>query len=90
MTRKQVIDSYMVFGGIPYYLNLFDRRLSLVQNIDNLVINRQSQLHYEAEHLFTSLFRNPGNHIKIITTLTARRRGMTRTDLAEKSGVSDG
>lgn len=90
MTRKQVIDSYMVFGGIPYYLNLFDRRLSLVQNIDNLVINRQGQLHYEAEHLFTSLFRNPGNHMKIISALTAKRRGMTRTDLVERSGVSDG
>ena len=21
MTRKQVIESYMIFGGIPYYLN---------------------------------------------------------------------
>ena len=25
-TKKQVIDCYMVFGGIPYYFNLFDKK----------------------------------------------------------------
>ena len=37
ISREQVIDSYMVFGGIPYYISLFDRRLSLPQNIDELL-----------------------------------------------------
>ncbi|MDO4804487.1 MAG: ATP-binding protein [Lachnospiraceae bacterium] len=90
MTRGQIIDSYMVFGGIPYYLNLFDRRQSLAQNIDNLVINPLGQLHYECDHLFSSLFRNPGNHMKIISTIADEKRGMSRTDLAGKSGISDG
>lgn len=89
-SRKQVIDSYMVFGGIPYYLNLFDRRQSLAQNIDTLVINRQGQLHYEYEHLFASLFKNPGHHEKIIAAIARGRRGMTRKELAEKSGVPNG
>ena len=90
MTRRQVIDSYMVFGGIPYYLNLFDRRLSLVQNIDNLIISPQGQLHYEYDHLFSSLYKNPGNHTKIIDTLAGEKKGMPRTEIAKKSGVSDG
>lgn len=90
MTRKQVIDSYMVFGGIPYYLNLLDRRLSLVQNIDNLVINPQGQLHNEYDHLLSSLFKNPGNYIKILSTLAEEKKGMERSELAKKSGVSDG
>ena len=89
-SRKQVIDSYMVFGGIPYYLNLFDRRQSLAQNIDTLVINQQGQLHYEYEHLFASLFKNPGHHEKIIAAIARGRRGMTRKELAEKSGVPNG
>ena len=89
-TRKQIIDSYMVFGGIPYYLNLMDKRLSLVQNIDNLVINSQGQLHYEYDHLFCSLFKNAGNHMKIISALAEKRKGMERTELVKESGVSDG
>ena len=90
ISRTQVIDSYMVFGGIPYYLNLFDRRLSLVQNIDNLVISPEGQLHYEHRHLLDSLFRNPDHHIKLITAISEEKRGMYRTELAKKSGVSDG
>lgn len=89
-TRKQIIDSYMVFGGIPYYLNLFDKRLSLVQNINNLAINPQGQLHYEYEHLFSSLFKNATNHIKIISVISEQKWGVQRTDIVKKSGVSDG
>ncbi len=90
LTRQQIIDSYMVFGGIPYYLNLFDRRLSLAQNIDNLVINTRGQLHYEYDHLFASLFKNPGNHTKIISAISKEKRGMSRVELAEKAGVPNG
>ena len=90
MTQKQVIDSYMVFGGIPYYLNLFDKRLSLVQNIDNLIFNPQGQLHYEYDHLFKSLYKKPENHIKIISTLADKKNGMLRSELAKKSKVANG
>jgi hypothetical protein len=31
-----MIESYMVFGGVPMYLNLLDARLSLAQNINEL------------------------------------------------------
>ena len=90
MSHKQVIDSYLVFGGIPYYLNLFDKRLSLVQNIDNLIFNPQGQLHYEYDHLFESLYKKPKNHIKIISVLAEKKSGMLRTEIAEKSKVPNG
>ncbi|MBQ7564856.1 MAG: AAA family ATPase [Lachnospiraceae bacterium] len=90
LTRRQIIESYMVFGGIPYYLNLFDKRQGLVQNIDELVINPQGQLHFEYDHLFESLFKNAKNHIRIIEAIAEKKTGMLRTELAEESGVSDG
>ena len=42
MTRAQMIECYMVFGGIPYYLNLIDSRLSLAQNIDELMLSHMA------------------------------------------------
>lgn len=36
LPRSQLIELYMIFGGIPYYLDLLDERLSLVQNVDEL------------------------------------------------------
>ena len=89
-TRKQIIDAYMVFGGIPYYLNLFDKRLSLVQNINNLVIDPRGQLHYEYEHLFSSLFKKPTSHLKVISVLSEHKWGMLRKDIVKKTGESDG
>ena len=90
LSRDNMIEGYMVFGGIPYYLNLYDRRMSLAQNIDSLIFDDRGDLHNEYEQLFRSLFKNPNNHIRIIETIAKVKRGMQRTELAEESGVSDG
>ena len=90
LSKDKIIESYMIFGGIPYYLNLYDRRLSLAQNVDSLIFDERGDLHYEYDHLFKSLYKRPDNHIKIIETIAARRRGLRRTDLTEESGIADG
>ncbi len=89
-SRDQIIESYMIFGGIPYYLNLLDSRLSLTQNVDNLIFDERGDLHYEYDHLFGSIFKRPDNHIKIIETIVSQKRGLQRTDLVSQSGVPDG
>lgn len=90
LNRDQMIESYMIFGGIPYYLNLLDSRLSLTQNVDSLIFDERGDLHYEYDQLFKSLFKKPDNHVKIIETIAVQRRGLQRTELVEKSGISDG
>ncbi len=90
LNRDQMIESYMIFGGIPYYLNLLDSRLSLTQNVDSLIFEERGDLHYEYDQLFKSLFRKPDNHVKIIETIAGQKRGLQRSDLVVKSGISDG
>ena len=90
MSRRQMIESYMVFGGIPYYLNCMDRRLSLAQNIDELCFRQGGQLYYEYERLFQSLFRNPEKHMSVIRELVARESGLTRAELANVPDIGDG
>ena len=36
MSRKDIVEAYMVMGGIPYYWSFLQRGLSLAQNIDRL------------------------------------------------------
>lgn len=43
MTRKQMIESYMILGGIPHYMCLYDSRLSLAQNINELCFKEHGQ-----------------------------------------------
>ena len=89
-TRRQVVESYMVFGGVPYYLDLIDRRLSLPQNIDQLCFDRSGQLRNEIDHLYGSLFKNAERHRLIIAQMAKRRSGMTRAELAQVDGIGDG
>ena len=88
--RSQILECYMVFGGIPHYLNCLDKRLSLAQNIDTLLLHPQGQLHHEYDRLLDSLFRHAQKHRAVIEALTARRRGLLRTELAADKKIGDG
>ena len=90
MSFTQVIESYMVFGGIPYYINYFDKRLSLAQNIDVLCFSENGQLHYEYNNLFQSLFKNAQKHVQIIEAISKKRAGILRTELSDIPEIGDG
>ena len=90
MTRSQMIESYMVFGGIPYYLNLLDPRLSLAQNINELCFKEYGDLHDEYHNLFRSLFHNPEKHMAILHALSQKKEGLTRTDLSKEQTIGGG
>lgn len=47
LSRYEMAELYMILGGIPYYLNLLDERLSLAQNIDRMLFNPNGQLYNE-------------------------------------------
>lgn len=90
MSRNDMLISYMVFGGIPYYLSMLSRRMSLAQNIDAQIFSQQGELRHEYDRLFRSLFRNGNKHMEIIKALSKRRYGMTRTEIIDATGLADG
>ena len=89
-TRSQIIETYMVFGGVPYYLNCLDRRLSPAQNIDELCCDEYGQLRHEGEQLFRSLFKHAEKHEAIIRRLSQRKSGVSRAELAKCDDIGDG
>lgn len=89
-TRLQVIECYMALGGVPFYLDLLDRRLSLAQNIDRLCFSETGALRYEFDELYRSLFKQAGAHIAIIKYLATRRGGASRQEIEEHVGIPGG
>ena len=77
-------------GGIPYYLKMIDPRLSLAQNIDRLMFNPNGGLYNEFEILYRSLFNNSESYIKVVECLNSKGYGMTRSEIAETSGIKSG
>ena len=90
MPRGQMIECYMVFGGIPYYLNMIDPRFSLAQNIDELMFKAYGELKDEYTELFHSLFKKPEKHMAIIEALAEIKSGKTRKSLSENPKIGGG
>lgn len=90
LSRYQVIETYMVTGGIPYYLNALKPGLSAAQNTDRLCFSESGLLRDEFDTLFASLFRFPDNHHAVCEALSRKARGLTRDELIAASGLPNG
>lgn len=90
MSRYEIAEAYMIMGGIPYYLNMIDPRLSLAQNIDRLMFNPNGELYNEFEMLYRSLFSNSEAYIKVVECLNTKGYGMTRNEIVEMTGIKTG
>ena len=78
-----IVETYMMLGGIPYYLSLLNKRFSLAQNIDRLYFSRKAELNQEFHRLYASLFKSPEPYIRIIEVLWKNKQGLTRNEIAE-------
>ena len=90
MSRYDMAQAYMVLGGIPHYLSLFEKGYSAAQNIDKLLFEKGAKLGNEFDRLFGSLFKNAEDHKKVIRLLAQRRGGYTRHEILEHTGIKDG
>ena len=89
MGRRELVEAYMIFGGLPYYWSLLDRRYSLAQNIDRLCFTTVGELVLEFRRLYNSVFRVPEPYVRIVTALGTRQIGMTREDMVQILGVAN-
>lgn len=78
-----IVECYMIMGGIPYYLSLLENDLSYAQNIDNLFFRKKAELWDEFEHLYRTLFKNSDKYIEIVECLSSKHRGCTRNEISE-------
>ena len=89
--RKDILELYMILGGIPYYWSFLKKGLSVAQNVDQLFFAENAQLHDEFEALYTILFKRPENYLKVIWSLSnGRKSGMSRDEILKECKISDG
>jgi uncharacterized protein len=85
-----VLEYSMIFGGVAYYLTLLDGKESFVQNIQRLFFSQNGLLRDEYFKLFRSLFDNFRVHELAINHLSQVWSGMTKSELAKRSGLQLG
>lgn len=86
----QIMQCYMILGGIPYYLSLLRSDLSLPDNIDNLIFRRGGGLSDEFNELYNALFSKADRYISIVKFLSGKRQGYTRSEIEDGTGFSGG
>ena len=63
---QDVVESYMIFGGVPYYLRMIEKRTSLAINVDRMCFEESAPLKHEFNRLMYALFTNPEKHIQVL------------------------
>lgn len=90
LSRYDIVQAYMITGGIPYYLSYFQSGLSLAQNVDAAFFKDNAPLRNEFYRLFSAIFNNPEMMVSLIRSIGSVSRGLTRSELAEKAGMTGG
>ena len=90
LTRAQMIEGYMVFGGVPYYLDYLDRRVGLARNVDELCFSATGELTGEFEELYRSLFKHAERHMAVVRALATRSQGLTLQEIGDAAAIAKG
>jgi uncharacterized protein len=90
LSRHQLIQIYMVTGGIPFYLEAIKRGDSPAKAIHDLCFTKNGILAKEYETLYRSLFDNPDRHLAIIAALSTKWMGLTRQELIDLTKLPNG
>jgi len=86
LEHQQLLQIYMVTGGIPYYLVNIQRGLSAAQIIDQLAFKRKALLLNEFNILFSSLFEHHEICIDIIRLAAKHRYGIGQEEIFNHIG----
>jgi len=85
-----IVELYMAFGGIPFYLNELKPGLSVALNVEAVAMNRSGGLHDEFNRLYPSLFDHADRHIEVIRALASHIYGLDRAAIIQKTTLSNG
>lgn len=88
--RYQILQLYMMLGGIPHYLKEMRRGESVEQNVDRLFFTPDGLLREEFNNLYPALFDQAERHIALIHALAEKPSGMTRNALLEACSIPSG
>jgi AAA+ ATPase superfamily predicted ATPase len=90
LDKYQVLQLYMVMGGIPQYLKEIERGESAIQAIDRICFTKEGFLYEEFKNLYQSLFDDARYHTDVIRALARKSSGLTRNEIIESCKLSSG
>jgi len=66
---EKSVEQYSVIGGVPKYLELFSSKLTLKQNIENVILSKSGFLYEEPNFLFSEEVTAPASYFSILKAI---------------------
>lgn len=86
----QIMQLYMLLGGIPFYLSLLNPTESLLENIDRLFFRRNGELRTEFDELYRAIFNRADKYLEVVQLLNDHKEGMTFTQIQKTTHIDSG
>jgi uncharacterized protein len=86
--RYQIVNLYMVMGGIPYYLEQVKKGWSAAQNIEKICFEETGLLRSEFKFIFSSLFSNGNKHEQLLRKIYELGTRATRENLIKQAHLA--
>ena len=90
LEQKDIIETYMIMGGIPYYLRLLEKGKSLAQNVDEMFFTRKGRLDGEFDNLYSALYEESDKYVKVVRAISKLNRGLSRSEITKETGITNG
>lgn len=90
LDRYQLLQIYMIMGGIPHYLKEVRKGESAVQAVNRICFTKDGLLQGEFKNLYHSLFDDAVRHLAVVKALASNNSGLTRNDIIDKAGLTSG
>lgn len=88
--RYQIVQTYMMMGGIPYYLDMIEKGMTLNENINHLFFREGAALRNEYDFIFRSLFKDSRLYRSVVELIATKASGMKRKDILESLNFENG
>lgn len=82
--RYQILQSYMLLGGVPFYYSLLEPKFSLAQNVDRLFFDPAGQLRAEFDELYGATFPKAESYLEVVKALSNHPSGLTVSELSKE------
>jgi uncharacterized protein len=90
LNRQSILELHLIFGGIPFYLDLLKPGESVTQAVDRLFFRSNAELKSEFKELFMTLFNDSKVYHDTVSLLANHIEGITRNDLLTKLKLPSG
>ena len=88
LSRKEIVDLYMILGGVAQYLSFLNPTKSMSQNINQLCFTMGGELQREFSTLFIALFGKKGIHQQVVAYLGgAKSRLFSADEISKKFNI---